>query len=356
MRTSSIPIEHQIQPDLLEINIGKNLLPLLNEENSMWEEFKLRLNNIRKQFAISMGVLLQPIRIRDQSDLGPNEYAISISGVRIAGGQLQIGKIMALDGGETSGTIEGDEFIEPAFGLKAKWIDETEKDVAKSKGYTVATNHAIIMTHLMKIIEQNAADLLSLQEVEIAINSIKNDFPSIVKAVEKSNDLNIGMIHTVAQNLLREGVSFANMVTILQILLQRSEQCKDIALLTEYVRIALSRQICRSIIPTENILPVIAVDTETAKTIEDSIIDDPVFGKVARLTQEQNTKLIHAVSAARKFVRDQGKGAVVLVPFPIRRYFSSLVTGKFPDIRVLSHEEIIPQLEIQIMATVRMND
>ncbi|HOM10196.1 MAG TPA: flagellar biosynthesis protein FlhA, partial [Spirochaetota bacterium] len=246
---SVIPL---IQVDPLEVEIGYSLIPLADPDQG--GTLLDRITNIRRRSALEMGLIVPPIRIRDNMELAPQDYSILIKGVEVGHGSLQVGKLMAMDPGTVEEKIEGVEFTEPVFNLKAIWIDPDNRDIAERRGYTVVDCPTIIATHLTEIIRRHADEILGRQEVQQLIDTIKNDYPAVVNELVGDKKLSIGEIQKVLQNLLRERVSIRNMVTILETLASYSDYTKDIGLLTEYVRVALARQICREYADKNNTL------------------------------------------------------------------------------------------------------
>ncbi|MGL4369180.1 MAG: flagellar biosynthesis protein FlhA, partial [Spirochaetota bacterium] len=254
--------------DPLEVEIGYSLIPLVDPEQG--GTLLDRITNIRRMSAINMGLIVPPIRIRDNMELDSNQYSILIKGVEVGVGMLQTGKLMAMDSGEVTEKIEGTEFTEPAFGLTAIWIDAEKRDVAERRGYTVVDSPTIIATHLTEIIKAHAAEILGRQEVQQLIDNIKADYPAVVDDLLGSKRLSLGSIQKVLQNLLRERISIRNMVSIMETLANYSEHTVDPNMLTEYVRAALARQICRDYAGQGNTLSVITVDPEIESIIRSS--------------------------------------------------------------------------------------
>ncbi|HMB19602.1 MAG TPA: flagellar biosynthesis protein FlhA, partial [Spirochaetota bacterium] len=249
-----------IQVDPLELEIGYSLIPLADPDQG--GTLLERITNIRRRSALEMGLIVPPIRIRDNMELGPQEYSLLIKGVEVGRGTLQVGNLMAMDPGTVEEKIEGQEFIEPVFNLKAIWIDTETRDMAERKGYTVVDCPTIIATHLTELIKRHADEILGRQEVQQLIDNIKNDYPAVVNELIGEKKMTLGEVQKVLQSLLRERVSIRNMVTIMETLASYAEYTKDIGLLTEYVRVSLARQICREYVDSDKVLSVITVDPE----------------------------------------------------------------------------------------------
>ena len=338
-----------VSVDPLEVEIGYSLIPLVDpEQGGMLLD---RITNIRRISAISMGLIVPPIRIRDNMELESDRYSILIKGVEVGSGQLQIGKLMAMDAGDVVDKIEGSEFTEPAFGLKAIWIDAAKRDAAERQGYTVVDCQTIIATHLTEIIKAHAAEILGRQEVQDLIDSIKKDHPAVVDDLLGSKRLSLGGIQKVLQNLLREHVSIRNMVSIMETLANYSEHTNDPNILTEYVRAALARQICREYSGAGNSLAVITVDPEIESTLRNSIHDDPVEGKVLGLEPEAHEQIMTALLNSYRTARNAGHMAIYLVSPHIRSVTFALLEREVKDAVVLSYNEIVPTVRVSVLTS-----
>ncbi|MEJ5360434.1 MAG: flagellar biosynthesis protein FlhA [Spirochaetota bacterium] len=343
---SVIPL---IQVDPLEVEIGYSLIPLADPDQG--GTLLDRITNIRRRSALEMGLIVPPIRIRDNMELAPQDYSILIKGVEVGHGSLQVGKLMAMDPGTVMEKIEGVEFTEPVFNLKAIWIDPDNRDVAERRGYTVVDCPTIIATHLTEIIRRHADEILGRQEVQQLIDTIKNDYPAVVNELVGDKKLSIGEIQKVLQNLLRERVSIRNMVTILETLASYSDYTKDIGLLTEYVRVALARQICREYADKNNTLSVITVDPEIETIIRSSIHEDPVEGRIVSLDPDTHRDVLDSLLGSYSKARSAGFAPVYLVSPHIRSVLFTLLEREVPDPVVLSYNEIVPEIRVNVIGT-----
>ena len=343
---SVIPL---IQVDALEVEIGYSLIPLADPDQG--GTLLDRITNIRRRSALEMGLIVPPIRIRDNMELPPQDYSILIKGVEVGHGSLQVGKLMAMDPGTVEEKIEGVEFTEPVFNLRAIWIDPDNRDVAERRGYTVVDCPTIIATHLTEIIRRHADEILGRQEVQQLIDTIKNDYPAVVNELIGEKKLSIGEIQKVLQNLLRERVSIRNMVTILETLGSYSDYTKDIGLLTEYVRVALARQLCREYADKNNTLSVITVDPEIETIIRSSIHEDPVEGRIISLDPDTHREVLDSLFDSYSRARSAGYAPVFLVSPHIRSVLFTLLEREVPDPVVLSYNEIVPEIRINVIGT-----
>lgn len=341
-----------VSVDPLEVEIGYSLIPLVDPDQG--GTLLDRITNIRRMSAINMGLIVPPIRIRDNMDLEPNQYAILIKGVEVAGGKLQVGKLMAMDSGEVVEKIEGTEFTEPAFGLKAIWIDTDKRDLSERRGYTVVDSPTIIATHLTEIIKLHAAEILGRQEVQQIIDNVKQDYPAIIDDLIGSKKLSVGSIQKVLQNLLREKVSIRNMITILETLANYADHTTDPNLLSEFVRQKLSRQICKEYADHGNTITVITVDPEIESVIRSSIHDDPIEGKVLGLEPETHVAIVKALLASYRTAQTAGFVPIYLVSPHIRSVTFALLEREVRGAVVLSYNEIISTVKVNVISSAVM--
>ncbi len=341
---SVIPL---IQVDPLEVEIGYSLIPLVDPEQG--GTLLDRITNIRRRSALEMGLIVPPIRIRDNMELESSSYAVLIKGVEVGSGVLRVGQLMAMDSGDVSEKIEGSEFTEPVFNLRAIWIDPEQRDIAERRGYTVVDCPTIIATHLTEVIKRHADEILGRQEVQQLIDNIRNDYPAVVNELITEKKMSLGEIQKVLQNLLKERVSIRNMVTILECLASYSDFTKDTGVLTEYVRVALARQICRDHADRENTISVITVDPEVENIIRTSIHDDPVEGRVVGLDPETHSAIMKSLVNAYTKTKAQGYAPVYLVSPHIRSVTFALLQREVPDPIVLSYNEIVPSVKVNVV-------
>ena len=342
-----------IQVDPLEVEIGYSLIPLVDPEQG--GTLLDRITNIRRRCALDMGLVVPPIRIRDNMELEPDSYAVLIKGVEIGRGNLQVGRLMAMDPGGVKERIEGDEFVEPVFGLTAIWIEPDLRNTAESGGYTVVDCPTIIATHLTEIIKRHADEILGRQEVKQIVDNIKSDYPAVVDELLNEKKMSLGEIQRILQNLLRERVSIRNMVTILETLASYVDYTKDAGMLTEYVRNALSRQICLEHVDREGMLSVITVSPEIEGIIRSSIHDDPIEGRIVGLEPDVHGRIVAAFIEAYKKSKDAGFAPVYLVSPQIRSVTFTLLEREIADPFVLGYNEVRPEIKVRVISTALMS-
>ncbi len=336
-----------IQIDPLEVEIGYNLIPLVDPEQG--GTLLDRITNIRRRSALDMGLIVPPIRIRDNMELEPEMYSILIKGVEVGRGVLQVGKLMSMDSGDIKEKIDGVEFIEPVFNLNAIWIDPESRDIAESRGYTVVDCPTIVATHLTEIIKRHADEILGREEVKKLIDNIRGDYPAVVKEIEEK--MSYGEMQKVLQNLLRERVSIRNMVTILETLATYYEYTKDTGLLTEYVRSALARQITGAYTAEDNVLSVITIDPEIEGVIRDSIHEDRIEGKVLGLDPDTHRVIVNTLLDAYQRAGKMGYAPIYLVSPQIRSVTFVLLEREVPAPVVFAYNEITKNIKVNVVVS-----
>ncbi|NFN87041.1 flagellar biosynthesis protein FlhA [Clostridium sporogenes] len=333
----------------MEVEIGYGLIPLADESSG--GDLLQRITSVRRQCAIEMGVVVQPIRIRDNLQLKTNEYIIKIRGTTIAKGELMPNMLLCMD---PTGEVEipGIKGIEPAFGLPAIWINKDQREEAELKGLTVVDPTTVMVTHLTEIIKNHSYELLGRQEVKLIIDSMKDKYSAVTE--ELIPDLmTIGEIQKVLQNLLKERVSIKDMVTILESLADNSRNTKDIEVLTEYVRFSLARSICNPLIDENSSLGVITLDPNIEQTINNNI-QKSMQGSFPALDPDTTSSILNGLKQKLDEVYFYNNQAVVLVSPNIRPAFRRLIEMVFPAVNVLSLNEVPNDVEIRTEGVVTL--
>jgi flagellar biosynthesis protein FlhA len=341
-------MEDYLKVDPLEVEIGYGLIPLVDV--SRGNDLLDRISTIRRQIATELGVLVPPIRIRDNVALKPNEYVIKIRGVPLATSTLFHGQMLAINPGFVADQVAGLETIEPAFGLSAKWIDENQKAIAEKRGYTVVEPTAVLATHLTEIIRSHAGELLSRQEVSKLVENIKADNQSLVDELIP-NLLNLGQVQHILQNLLSERIPIKDLVTILETAADFAHSTKDIDILSEYVRHALSRTITALYLGEDNEMKVVTLDQTLEKLLADST-QNTRQGIIVVLPPEVSQKIIDETADATNEMSCAGFVPVVLTSPNIRLGYKRLIAAALPRVAVISFNELIPNIEVESIKTV----
>jgi flagellar biosynthesis protein FlhA len=334
--------------DPIAFEIGYNLIPLVDPDQG--GDLLERVTMIRRQSAIELGLIFPPIRIRDNMRLEPNMYSIKIKGVEVGKGTIRMEKYLAMNPGSIKEKIEGEETVEPVFGLPAFWIDGTDRERAEKLGYTVVDAPSVIATHLTEIIKTYASEVLGRQDVQALINSMSADYPTVVDEVKKSGAI-IGDIQKVLKGLLREGVSIRDHVTIMETIADYFPSAKDPDELIELVRQALSRQICQQFSDREKKIPVITVSKEVEEEIRNSIITTE-RGKRFAMEPGEQKKLLNRIIDEVKRIREKDLKPVFLTSPEIRAIFYNIVKNIIPNAAVLSSFEIVKDIRLEAVGNI----
>jgi flagellar biosynthesis protein FlhA len=343
-------VEHLLLLDPMELEMGYAIIPLVDREQN--GELLDRIKSIRRQLATDMGMVIPPIHIRDNLNLKPSEYRILIKGVEVSKYELMVNHLMAMDPGDAAKKIEGVATKEPAFELPAVWIPENKRDEAKFAGYTVVDNTAIIATHLTEVIRKHADELLGRQEVQNLLDNLAKTHP---KAVEELTPalLSVGAAQKVLQNLLREGVSIRDILTIVETLADYAPVTKDPDLLTEYVRQRLARAIVSSFIPEDGVLPVVTVEQEVEEALLNSV-QHTEHGSYLSVEPKVAGWIANSVKQEMEGVMAKGFQPIVLCSPGLRRHFRRMVEQFAPSLVVLSHSELSNNISFKSLGKVRL--
>lgn len=307
---------------------------------------------IRRQNALEAGLLVPPIRVRDNMQLAPNAYVFKIYGLEVARGEVMVGRYMAMNPGTAEEELDGIETREPAFGLPALWIPQSMKDRAETSGYTVIDCSSVIATHLMEVIKSYAADLLGRQEVQILIDNLRGTHPVVVDELIP-NIMTVGEVQKILQNLLKERISIRNLLLIGEKLADEGRSSKDPVYLTEKVRQALARSICQEYRLPDGTMPVITLEPQVEQIIAETV-QHPEKDTYAAL-DPNSIRIIYA-SLLREVekVTTMGFQPIVLCSQTVRLYFKRLTERVLPNLVVLSYNEILPEVMVEAVGQIRM--
>jgi flagellar biosynthesis protein FlhA len=345
------PVEHLLVVDPLELEVGYGLIPMVDREQG--GEFLDRVRSIRRQFALEMGLVIPPIHIRDNLQLGSSEYQILLKGVTAAGAELMVNHCLAMDPGDATRKIEGIETKEPAFDLPALWIPEGKREEAKLAGYTVVDNVTIIATHLTEVLRRHLAELLGRQEVQNLLDNLSKTYP---KAVEElvPNLLSLGMVQKVLQNLLQERISIRDMLTIVETLADYAPMTKDPELLTEYVRHKLCRSIVSPYVGEDGVLRLITM----AQDVEDVLvkgIQKSEHGAYLSIDPKVADPIISSIKEEAEKAMAQNIQPILLAPPMVRRHLKKVVEHFIPSLIVLSQTELLQDMKFKSIGEVQLN-
>ena len=346
-------IENAMQIDILELEVGYNLIPYVDASRS--GELLERIKGIRKQLASDMGIIVPPIHIKDNLNLKPNEYIFLIKGIETARYETMPNKLLAMNPGNVSENIPGIVTKEPAFNLPALWIDEGLKQKAIMAGWTVVEIPAVIATHIVEIIKNNAAELLTRQDVQKLLDILTLKYPKIVDELIPGV-LSLSFVQNVLENLLQEGIPIKDMLTIVEALHNYAPNTKDPALLTEYVRSALKRTITKTLLGQDNAVHPLLL----GKNLETVIINE--YNKTKEQGQSYSGidpsyygKMVSAVKEGVKKALDSGQSPVIMTQPRIRLFLRNILNEIIPGITVVSTGEISPSIKIKPVGTVEIS-
>ena len=334
--------------DPIELEFGYGIIPLadVNQGGDLLD----RVVMIRRQIALELGAVVPIIRLRDNIQLNPNQYVIKIKGIQVSEGEILFDHYMAMNPGYVEEEITGIPTFEPSFHLPAIWIPESQRERAESLGYTVVDPPSIIATHLTEVIRQHIAELLTRQDVQNLINNIKdNNLTLIDELVPKL--MGIGEIQKVLQNLLEEGISIRDLVTILETLADHAAVTRDPDILTEYARQGLKRAISSKYFTVGEVTNVVTVDPAIEQEIMNSV-KNTEQGSYLSLDPERSKKIVEALGNELKKLEDMGKNPIVITSPIVRMYFRNLAKDYYKDIIVISYNEVESNVELQSVGMV----
>ena len=334
--------------DPIELEFGYGIIPLadVNQGGDLLD----RVVMIRRQIALELGAVVPIIRLRDNIQLNPNQYVIKIKGIQVSEGEILFDHYMAMNPGYVEEEITGIPTFEPSFHLPAIWITESQRERAESLGYTVVDPPSIIATHLTEVIRQHIAELLTRQDVQNLINNIKDNNSTLSDELVPKL-MGIGEIQKVLQNLLEEGISIRDLVTILETLADHAAVTRDPDILTEYARQGLKRAISSKYFTVGEVTNVVTVDPAIEQEIMNSV-KNTEQGSYLSLDPERSKKIVEALGNELKKLEDMGKNPIVITSPIVRLYFRNLAKDYYKDIIVISYNEVESNVELQSVGMV----
>ncbi|MDD4601078.1 Flagellar biosynthesis protein FlhA [bioreactor metagenome] len=338
-----------LQVDPMELEIGYSLIPMVDVGQG--GDLLDRVVMIRRQCALELGLIVPTIRIRDNIQLKPNAYVIKLKGIEIARGELLLDHYLAMNPGTAMEEIVGIETVEPAFGLPALWIQDSNREQAELAGYTVVDPVSVLTTHLTEIIKSYASEILGRQEVQTLVDNVKQNNPAVVEELVP-NLLSFGDIQKVLASLLRERISIRDMVTILETLADYAQLTKDTEILSEYVRHSLARQLSRQYAPN-NILTCLTVDPKLEEKIN-SAVQRTEHGSYVALEPQTMQVIINSLTNELPKLTNVGYQPLVLTSPAVRLHFRKLTERVAPNLIVLSYAELEPKIEVQALGMVKL--
>jgi len=337
-----------LQVDPIELEFGYGIIPLA--DTNQGGDLLDRVVLIRRQVALELGCVVPMIRLRDNIQLNPNQYIIKIKGIQVSEGEILFDHYMAMNPGYVEEEITGIPTFEPSFHLPAIWITEGQRERAESLGYTVVDPPSIIATHLTEIIRNHIHELLTRQDVQNLVNNIQEANQTLISELVPKL-LNIGEIQKVLQNLLKEGISIRDLVTIFETLADYAPTTRDSDVLTEYVRQSLKRAISGKYFPANEMTSVITLDPKVEQEIMGSV-KQTEQGAYLTLDPSITKEIIDSVHAEIHKLEELGKNPIIITSPIVRMYFKRLTQDYFKDLIVVSYNEIDSNVELQSVGMV----
>ncbi len=337
-----------LQVDPIELEFGYGIIPLadVNQGGDLLD----RVVMIRRQIALELGTVVPIIRLRDNIQLNPNQYIIKIKGIQVTEGEILFDHYMAMNPGYVEEEITGIPTFEPSFHLPAIWITESQRERAESLGYTVVDPPSIIATHLTEVIRSHIAELLTRQDVQNLVNNLKESNPVLVDELVPKL-LGLGEVQKVLQNLLSEGISIRDLLTIFETLADHASATRDTDVLTEYVRQSLKRAISNKYFPANETTSVITLDPKVEQEIMGSV-KQTEQGAYLTLDPEKTKAIMSSVETEIAKLENMGKSAIVITSPIVRMYFKKLTEDYFKDLIVVSYNEVESNVELQSVGMV----
>lgn len=337
-----------LQVDPIELEFGYGIIPLADANQG--GDLLDRVVMIRRQIALELGTVVPIIRLRDNIQLNPNQYIIKIKGIQVSEGEILFDHYMAMNPGFVEDEITGIPTFEPSFHLPAIWITEGQRERAESLGYTVVDPPSIIATHLTEVIRQYISELLTRQDVQQLVNNLKESNPSLVEELVPKL-LGLGEIQKVLQNLLKEGISIRDLLTIFETLADYAPTTRDTDILTEYVRQSLKRAISSKYFAGSETTSVVTLDPKVEQEIMGSI-KQTEQGAYLNLDPERTKAIMSSVGNEVQKLENLGKNPIIITSPIVRMYFRRLTEDYFKDLIVVSYNEVETNVELQSVGMV----
>ena len=342
-------IEHV---DQISLEIGYGLIPLVSEQDGGL--LLSRVRGIRKKLSAELGFLIQPIRIRDNLNLDPMSYNILLKGAVRGTGTLQLGHDLAINPGDITTPLEGIPTKEPAFGLEAYWIEQTQSDNAKTLGYTIVDNATVVATHLNTLLRNNSSDLLGHDETREILDKVSSRSPKLIEDLVPEK-LSVTTVMQVLKNILYESISIRDIHTILGTLLIESGKTENPDELTELVRPRLSHLMLQEIVDLGEVLNVITLDPKLEQMLIGSITQSAKMGEVV-VEPNLIEGLLGSVQKQKEEAENEGYPAVIVVAPPIRPWLARMTKQRFNDVSVLAYTEIPEDQKIKVFARIGVSE
>jgi flagellar biosynthesis protein FlhA len=345
-------VEKLLELDAMELEVGYGLVRLVDVAKG--GDLLDRVSMIRRQIATDLGIIVPPVRIRDNMQVGANDYVVKLRGQPVAKGVAYPEQFLAMDNGAASGPIRGGTLTtEPAFGLSAYWITEPQRAHAELLNYTVVEATAVLATHLTEVIKSHAHELLTRQELKNLIENLKTRFPALVEEVIPTQ-VKPGELQKVMQNLLRERVPVRDLETIVETLGDYSSRTKDIEVLSEYVRNALARTICKQYVDEQDRLWCITLDP-TLEELINGHLERSDRGTTNTMPPQTAQQIVKQISTKMNELTSAGRSGVLLCTPQIRLAVRRMIETALPQVAVLAYNELASDISVEAIGLVGLN-
>ncbi len=337
--------------DIIGLEVGYRLIPLVDKNQG--GQLMTRIKGVRKKLSQELGFLMQPVHIRDNLDLSPTAYRISLHGVGIAEAEVHPDRVLAINPGQVFGNLQGLATKDPAFGLDAVWVETAQRDHAQTLGYTVVDASTVVATHMSEILQSHAHELLGHEDVQQLMDALARSAPKLVEDLVP-NILSLGQLLKILQDLLEEGVPVRDIRTIAETLAEYGVQSQDLGVLSGAVRIALSRSIVQQLVGFTEEIPVIVLEPGLEQILQQTL-QPPEEGGVGfepGLAEKLQRTLVQTAEQQEM----AGQESILLVAAPIRSWMARFVKHGVPGMHVLSYNEVPDDRQIKVVATVGKPD
>lgn len=339
-----------MQVDPISLEVGRGLLSLVDPNQGA--KLLERVTSIRRHVAMELGIVVPGVRFRDNLQLKPNAYVIKIKEIEVAQGEVQVNQFLAIGPEEKLKNLRGTKTVDPTYGMPGVWISPEQRGDAERLGCMIFDPVSVVATQLTEVVRSHAADLLGRQEVQALIDTIKKTHPAVVKDVVP-DALSLGEVQKVLQNLVKERVSIRDLVSILETLADNVHMTKDPEMLTEFVRVALSRTICKEYMNNEGTINVITLDPQIEQAIQASI-QRTEAGSFLTLDPNMGQEILQAIGSQVQQLQERGLQPILLTSPPVRPALRKLTERSFPNLVLLSWNEIAPKVNVHSVAMVTL--
>ncbi len=339
-----------MQVDPISLEVGRGLLSLVDPNQGA--KLLERVTSIRRHVAMELGIVVPGVRFRDNLQLKPNTYVIKIKEIEVAQGEVQVNQFLAIGPEDKLKNLRGIKTVDPTYGMPGVWISPEQRGDAERYGCMIFDPVSVVATQLTEVVRSHAAELLGRQEVQALVDTIKKTHPAVVKEVIP-DALSLGEVQKVLQNLVKERVSIRDLVSILETLADNVSMTKDPEMLTEFARVSLSRSICKEYMNNEGTINVITLDPGIEQTIQ-AAIQRTEQGSFLTLDPNVGQEILQAISAQVQSLQERGLQPILLTSPPVRPALRKLTERSFPNLVLLSWNEIAPKVNVNSVAMVSM--